>query len=155
MKLAKQILSTSTLNDATTVNKTLPCSDCQTRLLDSTYGTLMLPKCYKPVPINAWYLWCFSSTSQQLEHINPFLSSPKEHIKPQCATISNVSFPQTPALLYLSAKIPISDKSRNTRNDGPFLSQAFRRASVNTNLFMMYSEHAKISFLLVFHRCFF
>lgn len=98
----------------------------------------------------------FTSASQQLELTNPFLSSPKKHIKLECSTLSNIkSFPLTPALLYLSAKTPISDKSRNARNDVSLLSQAFRRATVITNLFMMYSERAKISFLLVFYHCFF
>lgn len=98
----------------------------------------------------------FTSTSQQLELINILFSSPKNHIKLQRTTVSNIkSFPLTPALLYLSAKIHISGKSRKARNDVSFLSQAFRRVTVITNMFMMYSEHAKISFLLVFYCCFF
>lgn len=155
MKLAKPILSTSTLNYAPSVIKTLPCSDCQIRILDTAYRTMMHPK-YHTNQCLLFMMLFFTSTSQQLAFINPFLSSPKKHLKLQCITVSHVkSFPQTPALLYLSAKIHISDKSRNeSRNNVSFLSQAFRRASVITNLFMMYTEHAKISFL-VFYCCFF
>lgn len=94
--------------------------------------------------------------SQQLELINPSPPPPKKHIKPQCTTVFRIrSFTQTLVLFYLSAKMHTLGKSTNTRNDVSFLSQVSRRASVITNLFMLYTEHIKISSLLVFHYCFF
>jgi len=92
--------------------------------------------------------------SQQLELTNPF-PPPKNHIKPPCTTVFNIrSFAQTLVLLY-GAKLYILSKSMNAKNCISFLSQASRRASVITNVFTLYTEHAKISSLLVFHHCFF
>lgn len=78
------------------VNKILPCSDCQIRLLDAMCKTMMQPKYYKPMPINVSFMTlllthnCYLSTSSLLlpKHIlnHKVLYFSNKIFSPNCST---------------------------------------------------------------------